>query len=90
MNERLNEETPLTQTQMWANAVKILGREPVIITLVDGSFTVEWFNFNAPPPPKGKTPRAALLNFLSHIDKIKETIPVDDGDTLVAKSSETV
>lgn len=50
---------------------KRLGRKVEVVSLKDGRFAVEYFNFNTPPPPVGDSVEDALAKFLEYLDTIK-------------------
>ena len=45
----------------------IVGREVEVVETIDKQFIVLFMNFTTPPPPKGKTPEEALINFLNKV-----------------------
>ena len=49
-----------------------LGRDFEVVQTTDGSYIVEFFDFNSPPPPLGGTKEEAMILFRDYIVNRKE------------------
>lgn len=56
---------------LYVKAKEAAGRVVEVQELPSGEFIVEWLSFEHKPPPKGKTEKEALENFITHIKSLR-------------------